>query len=107
MEIEARADRYFAGTEVVVWTPGREAGNPLSVEALPDLAAVADDEDELTSAVEMVRETLQKIVAPGSSSTTPVKLGVLANALRHFAKQGGGPFASSSASYGTSPRKRA
>lgn len=86
----AKADAYFGRAEVLIWTPGREAGNPLCLEPLPDLAAVADDEDELTAAVEMARESLQKIVAPGSSGTTPVKMGILSSALRYFANRGGG-----------------
>jgi hypothetical protein len=87
---EEKAKAYFEQTSTVIWTPGREAGNPLCLEPLPDLAAVADDEDELTAAVEMVRESLQKIVAPGSSAATAMKMGILSSALRYFAKRGGG-----------------
>ncbi|NLY00346.1 MAG: ATP-binding protein [Rhodopirellula sp.] len=86
----AKADAYFAETEVLVWTPGREAGNPLCLEPLPDLAAVADDPDELTATVEMVRESLQKIVAPGAGASSALKLGILSSALRFFAHHGGG-----------------
>ncbi len=93
-EDPAKADTYMDQTEVLIWTPGREFGNPLRLEPLPDLAAVADDEDELTAAVEMVRESLQKIVAPGSSTTTPKKMGILSAALRYFARHGGGSLTS-------------
>ena len=43
---------YLANTEVVVWTPRRSAGRPLSFQPLPDFASVVDDHDEFTEAVE-------------------------------------------------------
>ncbi|MDX9766589.1 MAG: DUF87 domain-containing protein [Ectothiorhodospiraceae bacterium] len=82
---EARAERYFAGTEVLVWTPGMDKGRPLSLAPLPDLAAVADDRDELEQAVQMACDTLLPVVAPGRSGSSRMKHGVLAAALRHFA----------------------
>jgi GTPase SAR1 family protein len=85
-----KAEAYFQRSEVLVWTPGRESGNPLCLEALPDLAAVADNDDELNAAVEMVKESLQKIVAPGAAASAAMKLAVLSAALRYFAKHGGG-----------------
>lgn len=49
------AERYFADTDVVVWTPGLTAGRPLMFHPLPDFAAVRDDTDvynrTLTAAV--------------------------------------------------------
>lgn len=74
----------------MIWTPGRETGNPLSLEPLPDLAAVADVEDELNATVDMVRQSLQKIVAPGKGASDKVKVGILSSALRYFARHGGG-----------------
>ncbi|MGP3934698.1 helicase HerA domain-containing protein [Nonomuraea sp. KM88] len=46
-----KAARYFAETEVVVWTPGRSRGRPLTFRPLPDFGAVLDDRDELDSAL--------------------------------------------------------
>ena len=89
-EDAAKAERYFQGTETVVWTPGLERGNPLHLEPLPDLAAVAGDVDELNDALAMAREALQDIVAPGNSETSRNRLGILTAALRFFAEQGGG-----------------
>jgi uncharacterized protein DUF87 len=43
---------YFDNTEVVVWTPRRSAGRPLSFQPLPDFASVVDDHDEFNEAVE-------------------------------------------------------
>jgi hypothetical protein len=72
---EAKAKRYRERAEVVVWTPGREKGNPLTVEPLPDLAAVADDADELEQAVLMAIDAFQEIVAPGRSMTARKRIG--------------------------------
>ncbi|MFC5824516.1 ATP-binding protein [Nonomuraea insulae] len=49
---ERRAGEYLAGTDVVVWTPGRAGGRPLSFQPLPDFTGLAGDPDEFTEAVE-------------------------------------------------------
>src|SRR5208337_4295854 len=90
---DAKAERYHAETDVILWTPGREGGNPLAFEPLPDLAAVSDDAEELEAAVAMVCESLDPIVAPGRTAVARNKQGVLSSSLRHFAKQGGGRLA--------------
>lgn len=85
-----RARRYHRETEVVIWTPGRTAGRPLQLETLPDFAAIAEDDDQLNSAVDMALGTLEQYVAPGASGIARKKKGVLAAALRHFGRHGGG-----------------
>ena len=85
-----RARRYHAQTEVVIWTPGRSAGRPLQLAPLPDLAAAADDEDQLNTAVAMAASTLEEHAVTGSSETAKKKQGVLAAALRYFARHGAG-----------------
>lgn len=85
-----KAGRYFQCTETLVWTPGLERGNPLHLEPLPDLGAVAGDVDELNDALAMAREALQDIVAPRKSETSRNRLGILTAALRFFAEHGGG-----------------
>ena len=85
-----KAERYHQSTQVLVWTPGREAGNPLSLKPLPDFAAVASDRDELNQAIDMARDSLQEIVASGKSATAKIRQGVLRSALEYFAKEGGG-----------------
>ena len=85
-----KAARYFAETETIVWTPGLERGNPLRLEPLPDLGAVANDVDELNDAVAMAREAMEGIVAPGRGETARNRLGILTAALKFFAGQGGG-----------------
>lgn len=87
-EDTAKATRYLAATETVIWTPGRSNGNPMSLRLLPDFSAVRDDRDEIDQAVEMARATLTPFVgATGASGS--LKLGVLSAALRRFAGQGG------------------
>ncbi len=85
-----KASKYFRKTEVLLWTPGKSLGNPLVLAPLPDLAAVADDADELEDAVSMASETMKEIVAPGSTETSQHRLGVLNAALHYFAVRGGG-----------------
>jgi hypothetical protein len=85
-----KARDYHRLREVVVWTPGRESGNPISLEPLPDLAALAQDPEELEAAVTLVRDSLAPVVAPGQAAAARNKLGVLSSALKYFAREGGG-----------------
>jgi hypothetical protein len=85
-EDEAKVKRYAATVEVVVWTPGVHAGNPLFLSVLPDFAAVGDDPDERAQAVTMAADTL----GPLAGAKTNLQRGVLADALRAFANKGGG-----------------
>lgn len=92
-EDAAKAERYRASVEVVVWTPGVSSGNPLSLALLPDFAAIgsgrdAESEDERSQAVEMARATLTPYLGGGGQKAN-LKQGVLAGALRHFALAGG------------------
>lgn len=89
-EDPSTADRFHHQTEVIVWTPGRDRGNPLMLEPLPDLAAMADDEDQLQEAIDMARESLRPMVAPGKTQAADKKVGLLSSTLRFFAKHGGG-----------------
>ncbi|MGH8614519.1 MAG: hypothetical protein ACREYF_21470 [Gammaproteobacteria bacterium] len=86
-----KAKQFHDGIEVVIWTPGREKGNPLKLNPIPDFASLRDDRDELQQAIDMTREALQGLVAPGDSTKAQKKRGVLAEALRYFAsrKDGG------------------
>jgi hypothetical protein len=85
-EDEAKAKRYANTVEVVVWTPGVHAGNPLFLSVLPDFAAVGDDADERAQAVIMAADTL----GPLAGAKSNLQKGVLADALRAFANKGGG-----------------
>src|SRR6202008_4701575 len=87
---EERATRkYLRNTDVVVWTPGRSAGRPLSFHPLPDFAGVLDDEDEFAAAVEASVATLAphaRIV--GTTKAASRSKAVLREALTYYARTG-------------------
>jgi hypothetical protein len=93
-EDAADAAAYHARADVVIWTPGVSSGNPVSLNLLPDFGAIGEKqdkqtEDERAQAVEMARATLAPYLG-GSGQKSLLKQGVLADALRAFAKSGGG-----------------
>jgi hypothetical protein len=86
----ARAASFHARADVIIWTPGVTSGNPISLNLLPDFAAIGDKqdaqtEDERAQAVEMARATLAPYLGGGGQKAL-LKQGVLADALRAFAK---------------------
>jgi hypothetical protein len=83
-----RAENFFREAETVVWTPGREGGNPLGLEPLPDLAALASDEDELNAAISMAVGALSPTIASGSATVKAKKTAILSNAFRFLSKHG-------------------
>jgi len=54
----AQAREYLDNTDVVIWTPRREGGRPLSFQPLPDFGSVLDDVDERNAAVDAAVEAL-------------------------------------------------
>ena len=89
-EDHRQAERYHRKRDVVIWTPGKESGNPLAFEPLPDLAPLSGDNDELESAISMACESLATFVAPGNSQASQQKRGILSKSLRYLAQNGGG-----------------
>jgi hypothetical protein len=86
---DARAADYLENTEVVVWTPNREAGRPLSFQPLPDFASVRDDRDEFTQAVESAVAALEpRALISGNSSKAGRLRAVLREALIYYGSQG-------------------
>ncbi|GAB2867709.1 ATP-binding protein [Lentzea nigeriaca] len=84
---EAKAAEYLAGTEVVVWTPGRVGGRPLSFHPLPDFAEVRDDEDEFAAAVEAAVARLVPHARIANDTKFAVRgRAVLREALRRYAR---------------------
>ncbi|MFG2075546.1 ATP-binding protein [Nonomuraea maritima] len=99
-----RAARYFAGTDVVIWTPGRSRGRPLSFQPLPDFAAVRDDPDELQSAIGLALEALApRAAVSGAAAKARKGKAVLREALEHFARAGGRGFPAFLAMLGALP----
>jgi hypothetical protein len=83
---EALARRFHASTEMILWTPGKESGNPLTLQPLPDFDAVKGDPEELRDAVLMADASLAGIVAKGKAAGTEKKLGILRSSLGFFAR---------------------
>ncbi|MEQ0560571.1 DUF87 domain-containing protein [Amycolatopsis sp. NEAU-NG30] len=82
------AAEYLAGTEVVVWTPGRAAGRPLSFHPLPDFAGVRDDEDEFAAAVEAaVARLIPHARVSGGAKAAVRGQAVLREAMTHYARE--------------------
>ncbi|MEU7878075.1 helicase HerA domain-containing protein [Microbispora bryophytorum] len=86
----ARADDYLANTDVVIWTPRKESGRPLSFQPLPDFASVADDPDEFGEAVDAALAALVPR-AKLEAKTARAHLGqaVLREAVAHYGRRGG------------------
>lgn len=85
---DARADAYFAGTEVLVWTPRRNSGRPLSFQPLPDFAGVLDDEEEFDEAVDAAVAALEpRALITGNTAKAMQSRAVLKVALRHYARR--------------------
>ncbi|GAA5068130.1 hypothetical protein HNP84_008316 [Thermocatellispora tengchongensis] len=85
-----RAARYLEGTDVVIWTPGRAAGRPLTFQPLPDFAGVAGDPDEYAEAVESAVAAIVPRVKL-DARTTRAQLGqaVLRETVRHYGRRPG------------------
>ncbi|CAM2768686.1 helicase HerA domain-containing protein [Methylobacterium mesophilicum] len=86
---DRKAALYAERVEVVVWTPGVHAGNPLFLSVMPNFAELGEDRDERQQAIEMAAETL----GPLAGAKTNLQRGVLADSLRRFAERGGGNLA--------------
>lgn len=85
-----KAQDYLANTEVAVWTPRREAGRPLSLQPLPDFAAVLDDSDEFNQALDTAVATLApRVRMNGTTAKADRGRAVLREALAYLARHGG------------------
>jgi hypothetical protein len=86
----ARSVEYLAGTDVVIWTPRREAGRPLSFQPLPDFRGVRDDPDEFSEAVDAAVAALApRANITGSTNKATLAQAVLRSAVRHYGERGG------------------
>jgi hypothetical protein len=85
-----RAQRYFSGTEVVIWTPRRTTGRPLTFQPMGDLSAVTDDADEFAIAIDnAVATLLPRSGLPKSGAKADQGQAVLREALRQYVRNGG------------------
>ncbi|MEV7227244.1 ATP-binding protein [Polymorphospora sp. NPDC051019] len=88
-DAEAAVD-YLEATDVVVWTPGREAGRPLAFQPLPDFHTVRGNPDDFSQAVDVAVDALAPR-AQVAANTAKARRGqaVLRQALRHYGRQSG------------------
>ncbi|MCK9876549.1 DUF87 domain-containing protein [Frankia sp. Ag45/Mut15] len=85
-----RAVEYLDNTEVVVWTPRREAGRTLSFQPLPDFPATLADPDEFAEAVEVaVAALVPRAMLDGRAAKAHLGRAVLRRAVEHFGHRGG------------------
>ncbi|WP_436528746.1 helicase HerA domain-containing protein [Actinoplanes sp. HUAS TT8] len=82
-----RAEEYHANTEVVVWTPRRQSGRPLSFQPLPDFAGIGDDPDVFTAGIDAgVAALAPHARADGQTERARLSKAVLREALTRFAR---------------------
>jgi hypothetical protein len=85
-----RARDYLAATDVVLWTPRREGGRPLTFQPLPEFGAVLDDVDEFNAAVDAAVEALApRVGAHRAGARAAQEKAVLTEAMRYFARGAG------------------
>jgi hypothetical protein len=85
-----RSARYLAETDVVVWTPRRASGRPLTFRPLPDFGAVIDEVDEFEAAVDAAVEALApRVGAQRATARATQEKAVLTEAMRYFARGAG------------------
>jgi hypothetical protein len=83
----ALAAQYLAATDVMIWTPRRDSGRPLSFQPLPDFAGLRDDPDEFEAAIDAAVATLAaRANVTGSTSRASVGRAILTAALHRFAR---------------------
>lgn len=89
----AAANAYFDNVEVVVWTPGRSSGRPLSFQPLPDFSAVIGDPDEFEIAVDTAVQSLVPRARIGRAThRDDLAQAVLKQALAFYARDGSSNF---------------
>ncbi|MET7396355.1 DUF87 domain-containing protein [Dactylosporangium sp. NPDC005572] len=82
-----KAQEYLEHTDVVVYTPRREAGRPISFQPLPDFQSFLNDPDEFEAAVEAALATLApRAKVDGRTVKAERGRAVLKEALVHYAR---------------------
>jgi hypothetical protein len=85
-----KAADYLAHTDVVVWTPRRSSGRPLSFQPLPDFPSVLDDDDEFAEAVEAAVASLEpRAMVTGRAAKAHLGRAILRKAVEHYGRRGG------------------
>ncbi|WP_214105170.1 helicase HerA domain-containing protein [Acrocarpospora catenulata] len=88
---DVRAADYLAGTDVVVWTPRKASGRPISFQPLPDFAAVRGDADEFLEAVDSAMAALiPRAKIDGRTEKAHLARAVLRESVIHHGREGSG-----------------
>lgn len=88
---EIKAADYLNNTEVLVWTPRRSNGLPLSFQPLPDFPSVVDDRDEFGAAIDSAVAALApRARADGRTAAAGKAQAVLKQALEYFGRGSSG-----------------
>ncbi|GAA2600343.1 DUF87 domain-containing protein [Dactylosporangium fulvum] len=83
-----KAREYLEHTDVVVYTPRREAGRPISFQPLPDFQSFVSDPDEFEAAIESALATLApRAKVDGKTSKAERGRAVLKEALVYYARR--------------------
>jgi hypothetical protein len=83
-----RAADYLENTQVVIWTPSKPSGRPLSFQPLPDFASVVDDDDEFGEAVDSAVAALEpRALISGTAAKREHSRAVLRQALEAYGRQ--------------------
>jgi hypothetical protein len=84
-----RSAEYLRTTEVVVWTPNRNSGRPLSFQPLPEFADILDEPDGFHAAVDAAVAALAPHArVDGKTDKAHLGRAVLREALMSYAKHG-------------------
>ena len=87
-EDAALAAQFQHSTERILWTPNKESGNPLGLEPLPDLTALASDAEEFSEAVTMAVDAMMPVAGTGSASKANKKKAILTRAFEYLGHNG-------------------
>lgn len=92
-EDERKSQEYLAKAEVVVWTPGAAAGNPMRLSPLPDFQLTATSESErdaeLQAAIDVATSSIGDMIIKQKGATATKQTAILKATLRYFARRGG------------------
>jgi hypothetical protein len=83
-----KARRYLENTDVVVYTPRRAAGRPISFQPLPDFHSFINDPDEFETAIDSALATLApRAKVEGKTSKAERGRAILKEALTYYARR--------------------
>ncbi|MEV6842470.1 ATP-binding protein [Actinoplanes sp. NPDC051411] len=84
----AKAKEYLENTDVVVYTPRRQAGRPISFQPLPDFQHLVDDLDEFEAAIDAALVALApRAKIAGTTSKAQRGQAILKESLTYYARR--------------------